>query len=336
MEIPSWAGKVATVAGLASPLTAPIVLGKWVADKANSALGPKTEAPAPVELKPAQTPPAPPARPQPIQEKAGEIKPQYNTDPKSQTQGGQKLMADGKWNGGDILNHQTQLSNSDPSYTAEQQNRCGPAAVLGSQVMKGQNATGDLVGKLSAKVTDPEAKAELNAIQGRIKDGTASHDDLSRVQHHMYRQYHVPGEKPGLSPAQLSQMEQDLTGGVKKEMGLADFDNGSSFRTTARDRSGVEESPDKMQARLESLQPGQSFVQFIDTDGDNKNNHYVLMGKDANGRSYTYDPMPKTNQPQVIYQDTRPQAYGQYAGGAMGISEPDGSRGQTMAGGILN
>ena len=60
MEIPSWAGKVATVAGLANPITAPIVIGKWVADKAVSALGPKSEAPAPVQPQAARAPRADP------------------------------------------------------------------------------------------------------------------------------------------------------------------------------------------------------------------------------------------------------------------------------------
>ncbi|MBS2035048.1 hypothetical protein JST97_08665 [bacterium] len=334
MEIPSWAGKVATVAGLSNPITAPVVVGKWVADKAASALGPKTEAPAPVVTQPA---PAAPPKPAVINEQPGEVKPKYNEDPAAQTNGAQKLVGgDGKWNGADILNSQTQLSKDDPSYKAEQQNRCGPSAVLASQVMKGPQATGDLVGKLAGKVADQEGKDELMAIQARIKEGQATHEDLSRVQHYMYKQYHEPGQKPGLTTSQLTQMETDLTGGINKETGLADFDGGKSFRTTAKDRSGVEESPDKMKARLENLKPGQSFVQFVDTDGDNKFNHYVLMGKDANGRSYSYDPMPKTNQPQVIYQDTRPQAYGAYADGSMGIQEADGSRGQAMAGGTLN
>ena len=244
------------------------------------------------------------------------------------------MGADGKWKGGEILNGQTQISKDDPSSSYEQEKRCGPSAVLGSQVMKGQQATGDMVGKLSAKVADQEGKDELNAIQKRVQDGSATHADLSRVQHYMYQQYHTPGEKPGLTPKQVTQMESDLTG-VNKPMTIADYDNGASFRKTDPN-AGVEESPDRMKARLENLKPGQSFVQFVDTDGDNKEaNHFVLMGKDAQGQSYAYDPMPKTNQPQVVYQNQRPQAYEQYAGGSMGINEPDGSRGQMMAGGII-
>lgn len=342
MEIPSWAGKVATVAGLANPITAPIVIGKWVADKAVSALGPKSEAPAPVQPQAPPPPPAPPAappKPVAVDEKPGDIKPKYNEDPKAQTNGDQKLSSDGKWNGADILNGQTQLSKSDPSKTNEQQNRCGPSAVLASQVMKGKEATAAMTGKLAGQYPEgSQDRKDIEAIQGRINDGSATHEDLSRVQHFMYQKYHS-GKDEGLTPAQLTQMEKDLApvnapNGLSK---LSDTDNGAgSFRAT-EPGAGVEESPDKMKSRLANLKNGESFVQFIDTNGDNKANHFVLMGKDENGRSYTYDPMPKSNQPQVIYQDTRPQAYGAYADGSMGIKrQGDNQPAQMVAGGTLN
>jgi len=336
MEIPSWVGKVATGVALSNPVTAPVVLGKWVADKASGALGPKTEAAPPIQPK-ASAPPPPP-KPVAVEEKPGEIKPAYTQDPNTQTNGGQKLTgADGKWNGPEILNGQTQLSKDDPSYIAEQQNRCGPSAVLASSVMKGPDATGKLVDRLSFKAKDDDQKQELAGIKSRIADGTATHKDLSRVQHFMYQDYHVPGEKPGLSAAQMSQMEQDLSG-TSKNMSLADFDNQQgSFRTTAKDGSGVEESPDKMKQRIEGLKNGQSFVQQIDSNGKGAAtaNHFVLMGKDESGRSYVYDPGAKTNQPQVVYQDQRPQAYSQYADGNMGITD-QGQRAQVMAGSVMN
>lgn len=329
MEIPSWAGKVATVAGLASPVTAPIVIGKWVADKAVGALGPKTEA-APVQTQPQ----APAVKPEPqVVNEEGQVKPAY-VQADTKNNGAQKLVGnDGKWNGTAILNGQTQFSQTDKSAAVEQEHRCGPAAVLASQVMKGPEATGKMVGSLSTRYPEgsPE-RQELDGIQKRIGEGTATHEDLSRVQHQMYQQYHPKGQEPGLTPAQVTQMEKDLTG-VKMDSKFADFDNGSSFRTTTND--GVAESPDRMQGRLQNLKPGQSFVQFVDTDGDNKANHFVLMGKDADGQAYAYDPGSKTNQPQMVFQNERPQAYSHYAGGAMGVNESDGSRGQLVAGGTL-
>lgn len=343
MEIPSWAGKVATVAGLANPITAPIVIGKWVADKAASALGPKSEAPAPVQPQaPPPPPPAPPAPPKPlaVDEKPGEIKPNYTADPKTQSNGNQKLIgADGKWNGADILNGQTQISKSDPSKPSEQENRCGPSAVLASQVMRGKDATSAMAGKLAGQYPEgSNDRKEIEGIQGRIKDGSATHDDLSRMQHFMYQKYHN-GKEAGLTPAQLTQMEKDLTPvNVPNNLSkLSDYDNGAGRFRATDPNAGVEESPDNMKSRLDKLPNGQSFVQFVDTNGDNKANHFILMGKDENGRSYTYDPMPKTNQPQVIYQDTRPKAYATYADGSMGVQrEGDKASAQLVAGGTLN
>lgn len=329
MEIPSWAGKVAKVAGLASPVTAPIVIGKWVAEKAVGALGPKTESPS---IETQHQTPSPAPKPQ-IANEEGQVKPTY-VQADTKNNGSQKLIgSDGKWNGTVILNGQTQFSQSDKSAAAEQEHRCGPAAVLASQVMKGPDATGKMVGNLSARYPEgsPE-RHELDGIQKRIGEGTATHQDLSRVQHLMYQQYHPKNQDPGLTPAQVTQMEKDLTG-VKMDSKLADFDNGSSFRTTTNE--GVAESPDRMAGRLQNLKPGQSFVQFVDTDGDNKANHFVLMGKDADGQAYAYDPGSKVNQPQMVFQGERPQAYNHYAGGAMGVNESDGSRGQLVAGGTL-
>jgi hypothetical protein len=53
-------------------------------------------------------------------------------------------------------------------------------------------------------------------------------------------------------------------------------------------------------------------------------NHAVLYGSDQTGRQYVYDPFPKTNQPQLIYADEKPQAYETYAGGGLGVSLPGG------------
>ncbi|MBT9582448.1 hypothetical protein IV102_03795 [bacterium] len=334
MEIPSWAGKVATVVGLASPITAPIVVGKWIADKADSTLGKKSD-PAPVSVP--TPPPATALAPQPVVEKPGDIKPAYSNDPKTQTNGAQRLAEPGqKWNGTQILNGQTQLSKDDPSNEHEQANRCGPSAVLASAVMAGPDATGRMVDRLANKTQDAEEKAELAQIKARIADGTATHKDLSQVQHVMYRNYHEAGTAPGVTTGQVAQMQKDLNDDTKPNSKLADWigPDGTSFRRTSQDGSHVEESPDRLKSRVSGLQPGQSFVQFVDPDGGNdKLRHFVLIGKDKDGRTYVYDPGAKTNQPQVVYQSERPQAFDHYVGGDMGVND-GGVRTQVVAGGV--
>lgn len=337
MEIPSWAGKVATVAGLSNPVTAPVVVGQWVAEKAKGALGPKNEAPPAVAPNPAPQPQPKAERPeQPrVANESGQISPKY-TQSDTMGNGNQKLLgADGKWNGTDILNGQTQFSKADPSSAAEQENRCGPSAVLASQVMKGKDATASMAGKLAGGLPEgSQDRKDVEAIQGRIADGTATHEDLSRLQHQMYKKYHPAGQKDGLTTAQVGQMEKELTGRVDSADPAFDNKKGN-FRVNPNDGSGIEESPDNMKQRLDGLRPGQSFVQFVDTTGKAKQgNHFVLMGKDDQGRPYVYDPGAKTNQPQVVFKDERPTAYSQYSDGSMGIID-GGDRAQMMAGGVI-
>jgi hypothetical protein len=58
---------------------------------------------------------------------------------------------------------------------------------------------------------------------------------------------------------------------------------------------------------------------FVNTTGDNVNgNHYVAAGKDSQGRSYVYDPYPRSNQPNILFQDRNAGAYNHYVDGGMG------------------
>lgn len=319
MEVPSWASKVATVAGLANPITAPVVVGKWVAEKATGALGPKTEAPAPVAPAPVQVPAAAP-------QQADPKVPNYDRNTTAQAAGNKPLVgADGKWDGAAILNGQTQASKDDPSPQTEQDNRCGPTAVLGAAVMGGKTSTASLAKNLQghARAQDSE---ELKQIRGRIDSNQATHQDLSRLQHIMYNAYHDPNSSdPKLSPEKLAQMQRELNPGkVRGNDPANDYggNTGDSFQKTKGDV--VIKSPDENQSHITQLQPGQSFVQEVDSASSGAQlNHFITVGKDASGRTYVYDPGGKSNQPQVIYQDQNPDAFHHYTGAGMGGLDHD-------------
>jgi hypothetical protein len=347
MEVPSWVGTVATGVGLSNPITAPIVVGKWVADKANSALGPKTEsAPAIQPQSPPQTPaPAanPPAQPQPqVQNETGQVVPTYNNATSHQAANNQPLEKDGKWDGAAIMNGQTQVGKGEQN-SKEAQHRCGPSAVLGAAVMGGKDSTLKLVQNLEARAPGAD-KAEVARIRQQIEQGKATHGDLTRLQHIMYTTYHGPvdpknaNQDLNMSSGDIQKMEKELAGdnSFQANSSFTDFGDrtGSSFQRTGQsDKSQVVMSPDRMQSKLGQLQKGQSFVQLV-ASGNQGLDHYVTVGRDKDGRTYVYDPGGKDNQPQVVYQDERPQAFNQYTGGAMG-GKDNGRNAVAQAGGVV-
>ena len=342
MEVPGWVGKVATGVALSNPVTAPVMLGKWVADKAVGALGPKTEAAPPIRPQVPTAPPSPPAvtPAQPVAEQAGEVKPNYNRNTSGQAAGNKPLVgSDGKWDGASILNGQTQASKDDPSSQKEQDHRCGPSAVLGAAVMGGKDSTASLAKNLQSHAR-PEDGAELQQIRARIDSGQATHKDLSRLQHIMYNAYHDPAAKdPNMSPGQLSKMQKDLAdpGKIRDNSTLSDYggNTGASFQKTNADKTAVVVSPDRLQAKAGQLQSGQSFIQQVDSTSNQQGlDHYVTVGKDKDGRTYVYDPGGKDNQPQVIYQDQRPQAFNHYTNGAMG-GQDHGRPALAQTGGVV-
>ncbi len=319
MEVPSWAGKVATVAGLSNPITAPVVMSKWVAEKATAALGPKTDAP-PVTPQP-QAAPQPQAPPLPT-------RPTYAENPRV-TNGSDKLVGgDGKWDGAKILKGQSQYGG--PGSQMEQQNRCGPAAVLGQAVMSGSQATDKLAGKLAT--ANPKFKDDLDGIRQRLnaQPSQATHEDLSKLQHMMYETYHT-GDKPGLSAEALSKMQRELSGKVEENSPLSEI-NG---RKVTKNGNQVEEDGEQIYNRIDNLKPGQSFVKFVAHKGDGQQlDHFVVIGKDKDGKSYVYDPAVKTNQPQIFYSQGNEDAFDHYVAD-MGVLE-NGQQRQVMAGHITS
>ncbi|HEY3999893.1 MAG TPA: hypothetical protein VGO93_13550, partial [Candidatus Xenobia bacterium] len=114
------------------------------------------------------------------------------------------------WDGARILNAQSQLETGEPATANNQESRCGPSAVLGTAIMQGPEATAGLADRLAGQVDDRHTKSAISDIGSRLRDGSATHEDLSHLQQAMYDQYHIPGADPGLTADDMTAMEQDL------------------------------------------------------------------------------------------------------------------------------
>ena len=212
----------------------------------------------------------------------------------------QPLVAQGgRWNGSNILNAQSQLDTVG-SPQASQQNRCGASSVLAGAVMSGPEATARVAERLGAGSQNPEEIARLNAVRDRLLDGTATHADLSTLQDTAYNRYNSDGQS-GLTTAEMTAMQRDLAGNVQFDA-VGNTNTASGDRAVPRQGHVVEESGRTLD-RIDGLRNGQSFTMGVDTDNDGKFNHWVQVGRDQDGNSYTYDPYPAGNQPHISRPD---------------------------------
>lgn len=98
----------------------------------------------------------------------------------------------GAWNnpGRDVLGHLTQHSAAGAQDGHSDDNRCGPANVLGSAIMRGQGPTAQLLehtaGDTNARLSDTD-RASLRTIASDVRGGTATYEQLSQAQDLLYR-----------------------------------------------------------------------------------------------------------------------------------------------------
>jgi hypothetical protein len=331
---------------VACPVVAvPVLLGDYLSKKADATLGPKQAPAAPIAPKAPETPAPPPA---PADPNAG--KPQYtNGDARiDHTQNNkvvehnslQPLRQPGEaWDGSKILANQSQLSTEKGKDNKHMGDRCGAASVMAQAVMGGEDKTLHLVDQLASK--SPAHAKELKVIHDKIKNGTATHEDLNHVEEWMYNTYHT-GNQSGLSPDVVNKMQNQLLDTTTQKSAENQRTRNSDHGFSVTDGNGkTGETPSHTKDRVNGLNNGQSFVAAVDTNFDKVDtNHYVVVGKDASGRSYIYDPYPKANQGQIIYQDQNPDAFNYYTSGQMGVNTPNLRTGGTeninvVAGGIV-
>jgi hypothetical protein len=171
--------------------------------------------------------------------------------------------------------------------------RCGASALLGGAVMNGQAATAAFIENATnnAAVDDgaddhralPAASVtELHTIAGRVLAGTASFEDLNRVQELLYtssRDRHAAVFGPGahgLSDAN----EAGLAGRADPGATTGQFGSGENLN---------------MDAMVASLQPGQSAVLRVGgSSGSDGDDHFITVGRQPDGTPYVYNPDPST------------------------------------------
>lgn len=224
----------------------------------------------------------------------------------------------GNWNGAQILSRVSQLETNEPSSANDQERRCGQAAVLAGAVMAGPDATARLVERLadSPQVSDPRERMDLYGLRQRILDGTATHGDLSRLQQYMYQAYSRAAG--GTDADGMTVMEQDLADktDVPPEQNTIGPD-----ATLSNGEGLTRETPTATRHRVGSLKNGQSFVLNVKMDPkEDEVHHFVTVGRDQAGRTYVYDPYPRLNQPNIIYQDKDSEAFNHYTDGSVAMS----------------
>ncbi|MBI2568363.1 MAG: hypothetical protein HYV63_15175 [Candidatus Schekmanbacteria bacterium] len=247
----------------------------------------------------------------------------------------------GQWDGGQILNRLSQLDTiRGPRGPQYDETRCGPSSTLSSAIMAGPEATANVADRLASHTTNAANRRDIEGIRDRVRDGSASTGDLSRLQDHMLRQY-AANPRDGMTTAEVTRMQQELMPNVQLDPN-GETRTADGVRATPRPGHTVEE-PGRTVDRVTNLRPGESFSMFVDTDrpgrpGFNDPNHYVQVGRDQNGELYVYDPYPRGNQPNLVYQNRDPAAFEHYTTGGMGVNPnvPGISRVNIVAGGTVS
>jgi len=232
------------------------------------------------------------------------------------------LFKDGKWNGPGALNALHQVD--DNPDTKSDQVRCGASAILGSAVMKGPESVAKLCENLSVngKNLTKDDQTKLEEIRNKMLKGEGDVGDMHLLQDMMYRS---AGGKGGgdLSHGNIVDLQKQL-GLVDPAKADSEFKAGGA--NTNSDGTTVKlpndgrtfADPKRGDEMIKDLKTGESRIMNIDTDKDGQPNHYVTVGKDKDGKTYIYDPYPKENEPNVVYQDKNPDAFKRYTDGTMG------------------
>ena len=189
---------------------------------------------------------------------------------------------DAGWNGTEILGRLTQVDESDDTFTDPV--RCGANSVLAIAINRGPR---DTIAWARAIMRTAYAAASRGlgdavwASIARMERAAATYGDLSNIAHHAKvilskdPRGATTGYEVGAMIALLGGMQTSSTPMQDKPM----------FATYVRD-----------------LKPRQAFVMLVDTDvldpgtrtrNLDQTNHYVVVGRDGEGKSFLYDPYPR-------------------------------------------
>jgi hypothetical protein len=159
--------------------------------------------------------------------------------------------------------------------TIDDKDRCGGTAVIASAINNGgEEGLLKLTGAMKKNLPASSLK-DLNEIEKRIKDKTATHGDLAKLSEMIHQGYSVPDPKGG--------------------KGILDGDMHSLYTDAGLTPPKGPGLPEKI------FQNGESWPVNLDTDGDGSPNHWVVAGKDEKGRTFIYDPESTPGKPQIHY-----------------------------------
>lgn len=201
--------------------------------------------------------------------------------------------AEMKWNGMSILENLSQVDESTPGFTREK--RCGANAVLALAIIAGPRITSYFARRVMLKAlgrkddkgeTAEDRKTMGDAYNGiwpsivAIERGNATYGHLSWIAH--------------FAKVVMSKEPAGATTGheVAKMAAWLDLEpSGAPIEDAAQ-----------LKSLFAGLKPGQAWILNIDSTIGNPDrrsrsidmiNHYVVLGKDANGTAFLYDPFPR-------------------------------------------
>jgi hypothetical protein len=198
------------------------------------------------------------------------------------------------WDAEAILGKLTQVDESAVTFTDEV--RCGANAVLAVAITRGPFATevfarGVMLRALAqsqdATLTAERRSMEADAYQQiwpairAVGNGTATYGDLSRIAH--YAKVAMSKSANSATTGHEVVAMAGLLGGMQE--------SGSPI-----------EDKEQFAMFAKQLKPGQSYILLAGTnvlapETKTRNlsqvNHYVVLGKDANGKVFLYDPYPR-------------------------------------------
>lgn len=184
------------------------------------------------------------------------------------------IFTDGKVDREKVLQNLSQHDQN--AKTTEDKDRCGGTAVIASAINNGGDAGLLKLTGAMKKNLPSESLKDLNEIEERIKNKTATHGDLGKLSEMIHKGYSV----------------EDKNG----SKGILDGDMHSLYTAAGLKPPAGPGLPEKI------FQNGQSWPVNLDTDKDGSPNHWVVAGKDEKGRAFVYDPESTPGKPQIHYQ----------------------------------
>lgn len=190
---------------------------------------------------------------------------------------------DAGWDSSEILGKLTQVDESAATFTDEV--RCGANSVLAVAINMGPRDTIAWARQIMVKARSTASTRDLGdkvwESIARMERATATYGDLSNIAHH--------------AKVLLSKDPKGATTGHEVAAMIALLGGMQSSSTPLQDK-------EMFASYVRGLKRRQAFIVLVDTSvlahetktrNLSQTNHYVVVGKDADGKAFLYDPYPR-------------------------------------------